>query len=70
MSENPELTAMRSEVEELRALLRKVKGSVGLWAALSYVGGTHSIGSRWTPEERQLLNRAFGLDSGSPKVRG
>lgn len=61
MSEaTPDLEAMNSEVLALRALLRKVKNSVGWWAALSYIEGTHSAASRWSPDEQALLRRAFG----------
>lgn len=46
------------EVEALRALLCKVKGSGGWWAALSFVEGAHGQKSRWTAEEQELLRRA------------
>lgn len=49
------------EVEELRALLRKVQKSVGWWASLSYIDGSLGRPSRWTEAERELLRRA-GLD--------
>ena len=62
----PELTehcvlCLRAEADALRALLVKVRNSVGWWAALSYVDGPHGQPSRWTPAEQELLRRA-GLD--------
>lgn len=56
----PDLEAMNSEVVALRALVRKVKNSVGWWAALSYVEGAHGLPSRWSADEQALLHRAFG----------
>ncbi len=53
------LASERGEIEALRALLRKVSGSVSLWAALSFVDGVRgTIPTRWTDEERALLRRA------------
>lgn len=46
------------EVEALRKLLRKVQGSVGMWAALSYPKGIRGGRSRWTGQEQDLLRRA------------
>lgn len=46
------------EVEALRAMLRKVSGAVGWWAALSYVEGVRGHKSRWTEAEQELLRRA------------
>lgn len=51
---------MDEEVEALRALLRKIRVSVGWWAALDYVEGVRGGPSRWSPEEQALLWRAFG----------
>lgn len=47
------------EVEALRALLRRVRGAVGHWAALSYV----ETSGRWSEKERELLRRAFAKQS-------
>lgn len=43
------------EIDALRALLRKVRGSVGWWAALSYIDGALGQPTRWAEEERELL---------------
>lgn len=48
------------EVVALRAMLRKVQGSVGWWAALSYIDGVYGGKSRWSTDERELLRRALG----------
>lgn len=46
------------EVDELRALLRKVQGAVGWWAALSFIDGVRGQKSRWSEAEQDLLRRA------------
>jgi hypothetical protein len=50
---------MTDELEELRKILRKVSGSVGWWAALSYIDGPHGQKSRWTEQEQAVLKRAL-----------